>query len=143
MAELNRSDVPHGEFSGQLAQMVTEGWTGRVTTGIQAAISASFKTDQVIRPVLTQNETRRRFRICVSGFCIMRRDLGWAVPRIIEELPVYLRCQLDGMDWSPDEDRDSWLSTDTEPMKLDGADQAPEIGDVAGAFEASDLDPDG
>ena len=108
--DLDFKDVPHGDFSGQLAKMVTDGWAARVTTGIQAAISASFKTDQVIRPVLTQDEIRRRFRICTEGFCIMRRDLDWAVPRIVDELPVYLRCKLDGMDWAPNEDRGSWAS---------------------------------
>lgn len=122
--------------------MVTEKWVGPVTTGIEAAISASFQTDQVIRPVMTQNEIRRRFNLCVRGFCIMRRDLKWAVPRIIDELPVFLRCHLDGMKWEPDEDHDSWMGNTVARMEADGPDLAPPTPDVLGAFEASDLDPE-
>lgn len=135
--------VPHSDFSGQLAKMVTEGWTSRVTQGIQAAISASFKTDQVLRPVMTQNEIRARFKICTDGFCMMRRDLGWAVPRIIDELPVYLRCKLDRMDWTPEEDRNAWLAGPGKAMELDGEDMAPDLQDVSGGFEASEDDPTG
>ena len=138
--KLQHKDVPHGDFSGQLAKMVTEGWTGRVTDGIQAAISASFQTDQVIRSVMTRNAIRRRFRICTEGFCIMRRDLGWAVPRIIDELPVYLRSKLDGMDWTPDEGREAWLGSERVAMEVDGGDEAPATPEILGGVEASDSD---
>jgi hypothetical protein len=134
------TEAPLEEFTkGELLKMATEGWTGRVTAGILAAISASYQTDQVIRPVNTRNETERRFRICVEGFAAMRRDLHWAIPRILDELPVYLRCRLDRMDWRPDEDRSAWIGENPEPGELteDGSDignpateiQGTEIGD--------------
>lgn len=89
------------EFRGTLAKMVTEGWIGRVVNGIHAAIVKSYNTDAITRPVLTKSEIRHRFGICVEGFCIMRRDLQWAVPRIVDELPNYLRKKLDGEHWEP------------------------------------------
>lgn len=103
-----RSTTAEG-FAGELSKMVTEGWTNRVIMGIQAAISASFKTDQVLRPVMTKSEVKARFEICTEGFCIMRKDLKWSVPKIIDELPAYLRCKLDRIDWTPDEDRATWI----------------------------------
>lgn len=106
---MSNATSPEG-FKGELVKMVTEGWTDRVMMGIQAAISASFKTDQVIRSVMTHNEVKARFEICTEGFCIMRKDLKWSVPRIIDELPVYLRCKLDRIDWTPDEERAAWIA---------------------------------
>lgn len=130
----------HGEFRGQLAKMVTEKWLGPVTIGIEAAISASFQTDQVIRPVLTKDEVRRRFKLCVEGFCIMRKDLGWAVPRIVDELPVYLRKKLDHMDWEPDTDHKSWMGEERVAMQLDGEDIAPETPELEGCGDLADYD---
>lgn len=103
---------------GELVKLVTQGWISRVIVGIQAAISASFRTDNVLRPsrVRTKAEVERRFKICVEGFLIMRKDLHWAVPRILDELPIYLRCKLDGADWTPDEVRDAWTGQGKVPI---------------------------
>lgn len=144
MDKISHKDVPHDDFRPDLLRMVTEGWIGRVTDGIQAAIAASFQTDIVLRPSRsrTKNEVRRRFNICVRGFNIMRRDLGWAVPRIIDEMPVYLRCKLDGAPWAPDEVHDSWVAKETVQMVVDGGDIAPDVDEVHGAQEVGPDAPD-
>ena len=129
-----------GEWAkGTLAQMATEGWTGRVVVAIEHAIRTSFESDQVIRPVMTRNEIDRRFRICVKGFAIMRRDLGWAIPRILDEIPRFLRCELDGMTWRPDEDHAGWLAQDGERMTTEGEDMSPAS---ASPLAGVDLEPD-
>lgn len=112
---------------GELMKVATEGWIGRVTVGIQAAISASFRTDDVLRPhmVQTRSEVERRFKYCIEGFMIMRKDLHWAIPRILDELPLYLRCRLDGGDWKPNEVRGAWAAKERVPaseLEPDGPD---------------------
>jgi len=115
--------------------MVTEGWTGRVVSGVETAIRKSFATDALIRPVVTQDEIKRRFKICLDGFRMMRRDLGWAVPRIVDTLPAYLRAELDEPGgWTPPpEHRSSWFEEGkSRPAELDGPDLAPEVPDGEG-----------
>lgn len=112
MTEVAR-EAPLEEFTkGQLLRMVTEGWAGRVTVAFERTIQKSFDEDLVLRPVMTQNEIRRRFRFCVEGFVHMRRDLGWAVPRILDLLPAYLRHRLDGTPWDPETGKESWIAQD-------------------------------
>ena len=116
-------EAPLEEFTkGQLVRMVTEGWVGRVTAAIAETIRTSFAEDQVLRPVLTRDEVRRRFRLCVEGFTTMRRDLGWAVPRILDNLPTYLRHRLDGTPWDPD-GGERWVADDPggEALEIDAA----------------------
>lgn len=122
--------VTRSEFGGELAKMVTAGWIPRVVKGIEAAIARSFATDTVLRPVLTRDEAKRRFEICARGFVTMRRDLHWAVPRIIDELPRYLRANLDGDDWEP-ADHGGWNA---------GAETKAMV--ATGIFEDPTVDPD-
>lgn len=127
-----------GHAGGELAKMVTEGWAPRVVKGIEAAIAKSFAEDRlIIGPVTTQHEIRRRFQFCMDGFRMMRRDLGWAVPRIIDALPGYLRAKLDGGNWEPPpESRKSWIEEgNVRAAVLDGPDLAPEVPDVVGGIE--------
>jgi hypothetical protein len=132
MSEVGRAS---GHAAGELAKMVTEGWVPRVVKGIEDAIAKSFAEDRlIIGPVTTQHEIKRRFNFCIEGFKIMRRDLGWAVPRIVDALPGYLRAKLDGTGWNPPpEERQSWVKDGAERAAvIDGPDMAPEVPDVAG-----------
>lgn len=123
-----------GHGAGDLAKLATEGWIPRLVKGIEAAIRYSFQTDMLIRPVITQDETKRRFDFCMKGIRMMRRDLGYAVPRIIDELPRYLRACLDGGEgtWTPaPEERQSWVKEgDERVLTFDGEDIAPPVPEI-------------
>ena len=90
---------------GMFAELVAEEQIGRVVLGIEGAVGASFLED---RSRLTGDEIRRRFDICVRIIKTLRGDLGWAVARVLDHLPRYLRCELDGIPWSPDDERTLW-----------------------------------
>lgn len=124
---------------GELLKMVTQKWMGRTVTAMTEAIDLSFLTDDVIRPVHTQNEIERRFKICIKWFVIMRRDLKWAVPRILDALPLALRVELDGGRYDPDEAHQAWLAAG-EALELlpDGPDMAP-VASPVDAIETKDL----
>lgn len=132
MSEVGRTA---GHAGGELAKLVTEGWVPRVVKGIERAIAKSFADDRlIIGPVTTQHEIKRRFNFCIEGFRIMRRDLGWAVPRILDALPGYLRARLDGTGWNPPpEERKSWIEEGRERVAIvDGPDMAPDVPTVDG-----------
>jgi hypothetical protein len=96
---------------GELLKMVEPKWVGRIVLGITGAIEHSFKTDLVLRPVNTRSEIERRFKICIKWFVILRRDLHWSCPKIIDSFKELLRSELDGGKWDPDKQRDSWVGT--------------------------------
>lgn len=133
------------EFTkGELVKLVTEKWIGKVTIGITNTIGESFDTDRVLRPVKTRNEVERRFRICIRWFVILRRDLGWSVPRILDDLPKALRHELDGTPYSPDEKHVSWTGEGgprLEDLEVEDEDLAPAVKELKGSIEASDYDP--
>lgn len=122
------------EFSnGELVRMATEGWTSRTVVAVTAAIDRSFDEDAVLRPVRTQDEIKRRFRICIEAMCVLRRDLHWSMPRILDEIPRALRAKLDGAEWNPETERKTWVGSEAEAQgKVDGDDMAPEVEDAAG-----------
>ena len=76
--------------------------------GVHAAIDASF---QKCGGRITRSETKRRMDICLHFAAEMRRDVGWSVQRIIDNMGRYLRCRLDGISWEPD-NRSMWLPGD-------------------------------
>lgn len=82
-----------GQF---LKSLGTPEWIGRVTLGMMEAIDLSFKTDEVLRPVRTKDELRRRFEICKKWFITLRLEENWSIPAILDELPTILRTELDG-----------------------------------------------
>lgn len=140
-------EAPLEDFTqGELVKMVTQGWVGRVIAAITETIAASFESDQILRPVRTRDEIQRRFRICVEGFVLMRRELGWAVPRILDDLPVYLRHRLDGTPWDPDDERGAWLTkTVEEPLEADpsGEDYAGPLRNPGKGIEIGDRGSEG
>lgn len=132
------------EFTkGELVRLVTDKWVGRVTIGITETIEHSFETDQVLRPVRTRDEIERRFRICIQWFVLLRRELEWSVPRILDDLPKALRHELDGTPYSPDEKHVSWAGkggprlTD---LEVEDVDLAPAVTELKDAIEVSDFD---
>lgn len=92
---------------GAWLKMLTEGQAARVVRGFERAIAESFKTDNLLVLVQTSDEVRRRYRICERVFEELRADANWSLPRIMDELPRILRCELDGTPWNVD-GRASW-----------------------------------
>jgi hypothetical protein len=80
----------------------------RVVLGIEAAVSRSFEADGAR---MTGAEVRRRFGICERLVRQLRSDLGWGLHRVLDRLPYYLRCELDGQPWEPDK-RTIWMPED-------------------------------
>jgi len=81
---------------------------GRVMLAIERAVSKSFEDD---RARVTGDEIRRRFGLCERLIRRLRGDLGWGLHRVLDHLPHYLRCELDGQAWEPDT-RTIWMPED-------------------------------
>jgi hypothetical protein len=88
--------------------LVPDDQLARVTVAIERAIATSFAGDG---GRMTAAEVRRRFAICERLVRQLRGDLGWGLQRILDHLPEYLRCELDGVSWSPDA-RTVWVPED-------------------------------
>lgn len=86
------------------SDLIVQDMVGKVTLGIQTTIELSFAQDF---SRITSDEVKRRFKMCEKIFRELRGDLGWSVQRILDNLPRYLRCELDGVNWEP-EKRSSW-----------------------------------
>lgn len=85
---------------------------GRVTLRFVKAIADSFRDD---KSRVTQDETKRRFKILEKEFRELRREAGWSVEKILDVLPMVLRCRLDGIPWSandPANTRTLWVPPD-------------------------------
>lgn len=80
----------------------------RAVLGIEHAVARSFEAD---RTRMTAAEVRRRFGICEQLFRQLRGDLRWGLHRVLDHLPHYLRCELDGQAWEPDR-RTIWMPDD-------------------------------
>lgn len=127
------------EFTrGELLKLVTEKWVGKVVVAFTEAIEHSFATDYLIRPVQTREEIERRFRILIKWFVVLRREMHWTVPHILDELPIVLRKELDGGSYEPVE-RSAWLSRggpqELEPAGDDMSDPTP----IVNGIETEDL----
>lgn len=69
-------------------------------------VGGSFLADGA---TMTKAEAKRRTEICARWLLELRKDLGWSLPRILDELPRALRCDLDGIVYTPSrEGRHSW-----------------------------------
>jgi hypothetical protein len=80
----------------------------RAALGIERAVAGSFEADCAH---MTAAEVRRRFGICERLFRQLRGDLRWGLHRVLDHLPHYLRCELDGQAWEPDR-RTIWMPDD-------------------------------
>lgn len=88
--------------------LVGQGELARAALGIERVVAQSFEAD---RARMTGAEVRRRFQICERLFRQLRGDLGWGLVRLLDHLPHYLRCELDGNAWEPDR-RTCWMPGD-------------------------------
>jgi hypothetical protein len=93
---------------GAFLDLVAADQVARVTLVIERVIADSFRADGA-RP--TGHEMRRRFAICERLVRHLRGDLGWGLSRVLDHLPAYLRCELDGAPWEPDA-RAVWVPED-------------------------------
>jgi hypothetical protein len=93
---------------GAFLDLVERGQLERAVLGIERAVTRSFETDGAR---MTDAEVRRRFGICERLFRQLRGDLDWGLVRVLDHLPHYLRCELDGRAWEPD-GRTLWMPED-------------------------------
>jgi len=93
---------------GAFSEALAKDELARVMLGIEHAVARSFETDGAR---MTDAEVRRRFGICERLFRQLRRDLTWGLHRVLDHLPHYLRCELDGLPWEPDR-RTIWMPED-------------------------------
>lgn len=93
---------------GAFLDLVAADQVGRVALAIERVIADSFAADGA-RP--TGHEVRRRFAICERLVRQLRGDLRWGLARVLDHLPHYLRCELDGVAWEPDP-RALWVPED-------------------------------
>ena len=68
-------------------------------------IRASFLRDES-QPTL--REAKWRTEICARWYRELRSDLHWSEDRILNHLPVILRCELDGKRWEPPHTDEAW-----------------------------------
>jgi hypothetical protein len=94
---------------GFFLDLLAQDQIGPVVLGIENAVAQSFVEDRG-RP--TGDEIRRRFNLCARIVKQLRGDLSWAIPRVVDHLPRYLRCELDGILWTP-ETRSVWTPSET------------------------------
>lgn len=100
--------------SGVFRGLIEDDLVGRVTNDFVEAIQGSFSEDAERDgrlPPMTRAEVRRRFDICAKIFIQLRGDLKWGIQRITDHLPIYLRAELDGKTWEPDQ-RKCWMPRD-------------------------------
>jgi hypothetical protein len=93
---------------GAFLDLIEQDQLARVVLGFEHAVTRSFETDGAR---MTDAEVRRRFGICERLFRQLRGDLGWGLHRVLDHLPHYLRCELDGLRWEPDS-RTIWMPED-------------------------------
>jgi hypothetical protein len=99
------------------AGLVVEQQIPRVVRGIEVAVLKSFEEDAARQSVIlvrqvTRSEQKRRVALCLKIFRELRGDLKWGVERIVDSLPHFLRCELDGIAWSPEAKRATWGSNE-------------------------------
>lgn len=100
--------------SGVFRGLIEDDAVGKVTNDFIEAIQKSFSDDAERdgrMPTMTRSEVKRRFDVCAKIFALLRGDLKWGLQRIADHLPRYLRAELDGKTWEP-EQREVWIPSD-------------------------------
>jgi len=83
-----------------------------VANSLHRIVSDSFARNRYpMRGNITVAEVRRRSKICLHIARQIRNDLQWGWQRILDQLPEYLDCELDGKTWEPDK-RAIWVPGD-------------------------------
>jgi hypothetical protein len=92
----------YAEFREEPAQLM------KLIDDLEQTVGGSFLADGA---AMTKSEIKHRLTICAEWVLVLRRDCGWSLPRIVDELPKALRCRLDGIDYTPTrEHARSWSS---------------------------------
>lgn len=86
----------------------SNGLVKRMGDAYERAILGSFTLDGAR---MTQRELTRRTKIVTEHMCMLRRDMKWSFPRIMDELPRALRCVLDRIPYEPSRSR-HWQAPD-------------------------------
>ncbi len=106
---------------GVFLDLVQHDQIAKVVRGIETAVAQSFIDERARQAIVlvgkapTRDEVKRRGQICLRVFKELRGDLKWGVDRILDHLPYYLRCELDGVSWRPEDHtkRNVWSPTGT------------------------------
>jgi hypothetical protein len=88
--------------SSKLKGLVEHHQVAQVGNAFFIAIADSFTAD---KSRVTISETKRRFDICEGLFLRLRGDLKWSLPRALDMIPGYLRCELEGIAYDPSAQR--------------------------------------
>ena len=88
--------------------LVAQGQLDHAVLAIEHIVTRSLEVDG---SRITAVEVRRRFQICERLFRQLHGDLRWGLQRVLDHLPHYLRCELDGHAWEPDR-RTCWMPGD-------------------------------
>lgn len=95
-------------MAGPFLDLVEQGRLDHTVLAIEHIVTRSLEIDG---SRITAAEVRRRFEICERLFRHLRGDLAWGLQRVLDHLPHYLRCELDGQPWEPDR-RTCWIPGD-------------------------------
>lgn len=98
-------------MAGELLELVTAHdphLRQRITLRVHQVIADSFAAD---KSRVTASEAKRRFQVVESLIRDLRAEYGWAFERILDAMPIALRCRLDGAPWAPDLRRNSWAGS--------------------------------
>lgn len=95
------SKTPFGDL------VLNKGQYNRISVAFQKALADSFRVDKerlgkgFVERIMTQNEMKRRGDILARWFRRLRGDLGYSISQCETELTKALRCELDGIEYSP------------------------------------------
>jgi hypothetical protein len=104
---------------GAFASLVVENQIPEVVDLIETAVFGSFQEDLApgrivivtgARTFATPEKMKERVGLCMKIFRILRGDLAWSIPRIRDAMGGFLRKELDGVAWDPDNSRTSWTT---------------------------------
>lgn len=104
------SNLGKGTTGNPFADLVSEDQLKQVWKMLGTIVEQSFSTDQVQMQRITASETKRRIDITVELFKTLRAE-GWSLVRIRDNLPHYLRCELEGIHYTIPK-RNSFTTTD-------------------------------
>lgn len=101
--------APAGFVRGDRVARLFGQYLGVLRTGLERVVRKSFAS----RPVseVRESEIKERIHFCVTLAAELHSVRGWAVERIVDEMPAALQAHLDGINWEPSK-RNSWGTTD-------------------------------
>jgi hypothetical protein len=107
--------APAGFVRGAQVGSLFGNYLGRLRVGLERVVRDSFMS----RPVanVRESEIKDRIDFCLGLAAELHVAKGWAVERIVDEMPAALRAHLDGTHWEPSK-RACWsMSTKSETIQ--------------------------